>query len=113
MKKEKFKKLTRYYAPHKKLFWTDMFFAVLGAAIAVKPVSPQKLTVPPVPVNTVSHNGQAPARHIPKIATSPHQVGANTLLPQPPAPPVAPTPVAVPDPVQEAAPASSEPSTTP
>ena len=35
MKKEKFKKLTRYYAPHKKLFWTDMFFAVLGAAIAV------------------------------------------------------------------------------
>ena len=32
---DKFKELTRYYAPHKKLFWADMFFAVLGAAVAV------------------------------------------------------------------------------
>ncbi|MGI5979551.1 MAG: ABC transporter ATP-binding protein [Oscillospiraceae bacterium] len=35
MSRKKFKKLTHYYAPHKKLFWADIFFAVLGAAIAV------------------------------------------------------------------------------
>ena len=35
MERKNFKKLARYYAPHKKLFWADMCFAVLGAAIAV------------------------------------------------------------------------------
>ena len=35
MKKDQFKKLTRYYAPHRKLFWADMLFAVLGAVISV------------------------------------------------------------------------------
>ena len=35
MERKNFKKLARYYAPHKKLFWANMCFAVLGAAIAV------------------------------------------------------------------------------
>ena len=32
--KEKLKKLFAYYHPYKKLFYSDMFFAILGAAVA-------------------------------------------------------------------------------
>ena len=35
MKREKFRRLKRYYVPHRRLFWADMFFAVLGAVISV------------------------------------------------------------------------------
>jgi hypothetical protein len=51
-----------------------------GAATAIKPVAPHKLAVSPV----VGKPG-------PKIATEPHQVARQTLLPQPPVPVVEPT----------------------
>jgi len=35
MKKSKFKTLTAYYKPHKFLFGSDLFFAVLGAAVSI------------------------------------------------------------------------------
>ena len=33
--KEKLKKLFAYYGPYKKLFYSDMFFAILGAAVTL------------------------------------------------------------------------------
>ena len=33
--KEKLKKLFAYYAPYKPLFYSDMFFAVLGAGVTL------------------------------------------------------------------------------
>jgi len=33
--KEKLKKLFAYYRPYKTLFYSDMFFAILGAAITL------------------------------------------------------------------------------
>ena len=33
--KEKLKKLFAYYGPYKPLFYSDMFFAILGAAITL------------------------------------------------------------------------------
>ncbi len=35
MKNEKYKVLISYYKPHRKLFFSDLFFAVLGAAVSV------------------------------------------------------------------------------
>ena len=33
--KEKLKKLFAYYGPYKTLFYSDMFFAILGAAVTL------------------------------------------------------------------------------
>ena len=33
--KEKLKKLFAYYGPYKKLFYSDMFFAILGAVVTL------------------------------------------------------------------------------
>ena len=33
--KEKLKKLFAYYTPYKSLFYSDMFFAILGAAVTL------------------------------------------------------------------------------
>ena len=33
--KEKLKKLFAYYGPYKSLFYSDMFFAILGAAVTL------------------------------------------------------------------------------
>ena len=33
--KDKLKKLFAYYAPYRKLFYSDMFFAILGAAVTL------------------------------------------------------------------------------
>ena len=33
--KEKLKKLFAYYGPYQKLFYSDMFFAILGAAVTL------------------------------------------------------------------------------
>lgn len=54
----------------------------VGAATAIKPVSPQKLAVTPVPVKASSTTPHAAVRHTPKIAASPDQLDLNTLLPQ-------------------------------
>lgn len=74
-----------------------------GAAPAVKPVAPQKLTIVPTPVARLPGDTSAPLRS-PKIAAAPHQVDHNTLLPQP-------VQVSAPLPVPQAVPVS-EPSPT-
>lgn len=53
---------------------------LLGAAAAVKPVAPQRLTVTPTPVK--SGDGSAMPIRTPKIAAAPNQVDHKTLLPQ-------------------------------
>lgn len=54
----------------------------VGAAPAVKPVSPQKLTMSPVPYPAASDGTRIGARPSPKIATGAHEVDHHTLLPQ-------------------------------
>jgi len=52
----------------------------VGAATAVKPVAPQRLTVTPTPAKSAD-NGATTVR-TPKIAAAPNQVDHKTLLPQ-------------------------------
>jgi len=55
----------------------------VGAAPAVRPVAPQKLTILPGPTLTSDEANQGKIHHTPRIAASPHQIDHNTLLPQP------------------------------
>lgn len=54
----------------------------VGAAPATRPVSPQKLTLPPTPSPVANDGLRAGNRPTPKIATAPHEVDHHTLLPQ-------------------------------
>lgn len=53
----------------------------VGAATAVKPVAPQKLTATPVAVKATGSSQQATVRPPPKIAATADQLDLNTLLP--------------------------------
>ncbi len=56
----------------------------VGAAPAVRPVAPQRLTaLPQQRTMTLGEANQGEVRHTPRIAVSPRQIDRNTLLPQP------------------------------
>ena len=54
-----------------------------GAATAIKPSPAQKLVVTPTMGKSLDAKDQRKTRPAPRIATAPHEVGQNTLLPQP------------------------------
>lgn len=55
----------------------------VGAAPAVRPVAPQKLTALPQTTLPPGEANQGGSHHTPRIAVSPRQIDRNTLLPQP------------------------------